>query len=232
MIRHLQNGPDDSPLTFLLAHGAGAGMDSPFMETIAVGLADRGWGVIRFEFPYMQRSRASGKKAAPDRMPVLEQCFCEQIKALVDRQALIIGGKSMGGRVASQLLDRVARSHPVVGGVCLGYPFHPPGKPDQLRTEHLQCLDVPLLVLQGERDTFGRQEEVNGYALSPNLTVTWITDGDHSLKPRKRSGRTLDQNLAMALDAMDGFARNRPGMPSFVSDAAKVMAHSGCKRTD
>jgi len=120
----------------------------------------------------------------------------------------------------------------VVGGVCLGYPFHPPGKPDQLRTEHLQCLDVPLLVLQGERDTFGRQEEVNGYALSPNLTVTWITDGDHSLKPRKRSGRTLDQNLAMALDAMDGFARNRPGMPSFVSDAAKGMAHSDRKGTD
>ena len=203
----LDNGPADAPLTFLLAHGAGAPMDSPFLQVVAEGLARCGWGVVRFEFPYMARTRQSGKKAAPDRMPVLEACFREQVALLSERSQLIIGGKSMGGRVATQLLDALAPSSNVCAGVCLGYPFHPPGKADQLRTSHLLDLKTPLLVLQGERDTFGKREEVVGYGLSEQVSLHWIPDGDHSFKPRKRSGLDLDQNLALAVDVMDQFAK-------------------------
>ena len=207
----LSDGPADSPITFLLAHGAGAPMDSPFLQVLADALAQRQWGVVRFEFPYMQRARQSGKKAAPDRMPVLETCFRDTISALQDRSHLVIGGKSMGGRVASQLLDDLVKSTNVIGGVCLGYPFHPPGKPDKLRTEHLLTLESPLLVLQGERDTFGNAQDVPAYGLPPSLELCWITDGDHSFKPRKSSGTTLEANLQCAVEAMDAFARRLAG---------------------
>ena len=203
----LHDGPANAPLTFLLAHGAGAPMDSPFLQVVAEGLSCRGWDVVRFEFPYMARSRLSDKKAAPDRMPVLEACFREQVALLVERSKLIIGGKSMGGRVATQLLDALASSTNVCAGVCMGYPFHPPGKPEQLRTAHLLDLKTPLLVLQGERDTFGKHEEVMGYGLPDQGSLHWIPDGDHSFKPRKRSGLDLDQNLALAVEVMDQFAK-------------------------
>lgn len=203
----LCDGPADAPVTFLLAHGAGAPMDSPFLQVVAEELGRRHWGVVRFEFPYMQRARQSGKKAAPDRMPVLEACFREAVAALEDRSLLVVGGKSMGGRVASQLLDDLTESTNVVGGVCLGYPFHPPGKPDKLRTDHLLALEAPLLVLQGERDTFGNATEVGGYGLAPSIDLRWVPDGDHSFKPRKSSGRSLEQNLALAVEVMDAWAR-------------------------
>ena len=207
----LIDGPTDSPITFLIAHGAGAPMDSPFLQVLAEALAQRQWGVVRFEFPYMQRARQSGKKAAPDRMPVLETCFRDTISALQDRSNLVIGGKSMGGRVATQLLDDQARSTNVIGGVCLGYPFHPPGKPEKLRTEHLLTLESPLLVLQGERDTFGNAQDVPGYGLPSSIELCWIPDGDHSFKPRKSSGTTLEANLESAVEAMDAFARRLAG---------------------
>ena len=203
----LHDGPANATLTFLLAHGAGAPMDSPFLQVVAEGLSCRGWHVVRFEFPYMARSRLSGKKAAPDRMPVLEACFREQVALLAERSKLIIGGKSMGGRVATQLLDALASSTNVCAGVCMGYPFHPPGKPEQLRTAHLLDLKTPLLVLQGERDTFGKHEEVMGYGLPEHVSLHWIPDGDHSFKPRKRSGLDLDQNLALAVEVMNQFAK-------------------------
>ena len=207
----LIDGPADAPACFVLAHGAGAPMDSPFLQSIAAGLARLGWGVVRFEFPYMQRARQSGKKAAPDRMPVLETCFRDTISALQDRSHLVIGGKSMGGRVATQLLDDQARSTNVIGGVCLGYPFHPPGKPEKLRTEHLLTLESPLLGLQGERDTFGNAQDVPGYGLPSSIELCWIPDGDHSFKPRKSSGTTLEANLESAVEVMDAFARRLAG---------------------
>jgi len=132
----LINGPDSAPATLLLAHGAGAPMDSPFMETIASGLGERGWRVLRFEFPYMARQRLSGRRSAPDRQPKLLDCFREQVALAAGRAPLLIGGKSMGGRMASLLVDELAPAG-VCGCLCLGYPFHPPGKPEQLRTEHL-----------------------------------------------------------------------------------------------
>ena len=200
----LYDGPEDGPV-FLFAHGAGAPMDSEFMEAIASGLAGRGARVARFEFPYMARRREDGKKRGPDAMKKLEAAF-EEAAGAFDAGALFIGGKSMGGRVAS----RVAAGLGVKGVMCLGYPFHPPGKPEKLRTAHLEELEVPTLILQGERDPFGKPEEVEGYALSEAIEVSWIGDGDHSLKPRKRSDYTLEGNLAAAVEQMWSFM-TRPG---------------------
>jgi len=184
-------------------------MDSPFMTAMASGLAGRGWRVVRFEFDYMARQRRSGRKAAPDRMPKLQEAFRHQIKqqAEVAVGPLIIGGKSMGGRVASLLLDEVAQEFRVRGGLCFGYPFHPLGKPDQLRTEHLEMMQTPALILQGERDGFGTRAEVVTYALSAQIQVGWLPDGDHSFKPRKASGLREVDNWSAAIEMADVFCQ-------------------------
>jgi predicted alpha/beta-hydrolase family hydrolase len=209
----LIDGPDRAPATVLLAHGAGAPMDSPFMAAIADGLAERGWRVVRFEFPYMARSRSSGRRHGPDRLPVLQQAFRRQVQlmsAATPERPLIIGGKSMGGRVASLLIDELAASAGVCGCLCLGYPFHPPGKPLQLRTEHLATLRTPTLILQGERDSFGRRDEVEAYSFSPQVQLGWIPCGDHSFKPTRSSGRSEQQNWATAVTLGDAFLRRQP----------------------
>src|SRR5690606_41950375 len=105
-----------------------------------------------------------------------------------------IGGKSRGARIATMVSDAAE----VTGEVCLGYPFHPPGKPDRLRTAHLEHVATPVLILQGERDPFGSKDEVSGYDLSPRVRVEWLADGDHGLAPRKRSGVGHEENLARA----------------------------------
>lgn len=199
----LINGPNDAAATVLLAHGAGAPMDSPFMAAMAEGLAARGWRMVRFEFPYMARQRITGKRSAPDRMPVLQECFRAQVELERGNGPLVIGGKSMGGRIASVLADALA----VQGCLCLGYPFHPPGKPEQLRTEHLAALTTPTLILQGERDTFGRLGEVEAYLLSAQVQVQWLPAGDHSFKPTRSSGLTEAGNWQSAIDKADQFLR-------------------------
>jgi len=198
-IPRIVNGADDAPATVLLAHGAGAPMDSPFMAVMAEGLAARGWRVVRFEFPYMARRRSSGRQQAPDRQPVLLEHWRHQVALAASEGPLLIGGKSMGGRMASLLSDELAVSAGVLGCVCLGYPFHPPGKPDQLRTQHLEVMASPCLILQGERDSFGKRAEVEAYTLSGAINVGWIPDGDHSFKPTKRSGRSETDNLELAI---------------------------------
>ena len=185
----------------ILAHGAGAGMDTPFMAAISEGLASHDLTVIRFEFPYMQRRRADGGRRPPDRMPVLMEAWREAIATVGQAERLVIGGKSMGGRVASMIADDAG----VSGLVCLGYPFHPPGKPERLRTEHLARVQTPTLILQGTRDPFGKPEEVAGYDLSERIRFSWLEDGDHSFKPRVKSGRTLDRNLSEAVEVICGF---------------------------
>jgi len=208
----LIDGPEDAPVTVLLAHGAGAPMDSPFMAAIAKGLADSLWRVVRFEFPYMARMRETGRRQGPDRMPILQEAFRQQLqqeKAAWPESALVIGGKSMGGRVASLLVDELAASVGVRGCLCLGYPFHPPGKPLQLRTDHLAALRTPTLILQGERDSFGKQGEVEGYGLSPRVQVEWIASGDHSFKPTKSSGLGEAENWATAVAMADRFLREQ-----------------------
>lgn len=204
----LIDGPQAAPATLLLAHGAGAPIDSPFLAAIATALAQRGWRVVRFAFPYMARMQSTGRRQAPDRMPVLQEAFREQVR--LERQAapgrpLFIGGKSLGGRVASLLVDALAAEAAVRGCLCLGYPFHPPGKPLQLRTEHLTALRTPTLILQGERDSFGRRDEVEGYVLSPQLQLHWIPSGDHSFKPTRSSGLSEADTWAMAAAGADAF---------------------------
>jgi predicted alpha/beta-hydrolase family hydrolase len=179
-------------------------MDSGFMEEIARLLADRAVRTLRFEFAYMATRRAEGSKRPPDRMPKLELAFREafaEAQSLAASQPLFIGGKSMGGRVASHLVDDLGAA----GLVCLGYPFHPPGRPEKLRTEHLSDIQAPALIVQGERDPFGKRDEVNGYTLSPSTKVFWTPDGDHDQKPRKASGFTHDENLNAVADAVASF---------------------------
>jgi predicted alpha/beta-hydrolase family hydrolase len=210
----LIDGADAAPATVLLAHGAGAPMDSSFMAAIAGGLAASGWRVVRFEFPYMARMRETGRRQGPDRMPVLQETFRQQVqleKAAGSKRTLFIGGKSMGGRVASLLVDELASSDGVRGCLCLGYPFHPPGKPLNLRTEHLATLQMPTLILQGERDSFGNRQEVESYTLSPQLQLRWIASGDHSFKPTKSSGLSEAGNWAGAVALGDQFLREQIG---------------------
>lgn len=199
----LVDGPDRAAITVVLAHGAGAPMDSPFMSAIAGGLASAGLRVVRFEFPYMRVYRESGARRAPDREPVLRRAWLDVIETLGGGARLVIGGKSLGSRMASLVADEAG----VRGLVCLGYPFHPPAKPAQLRTAHLAALRTPALVVQGTRDPFGTREEVATYALSPRIRVEWIEDGDHSLAPRPRSGRTEAQSLDAAVTAILAFLR-------------------------
>jgi predicted alpha/beta-hydrolase family hydrolase len=193
----LIDGPTSAPATVLLAHGAGAPMDSPFLDTIATGLAAQGWRVVRFEFPYMARQREGASRGAPDRLPKLLDRFLEQVWLEAGCPPMVLAGKSLGGRVATVLLEEVAVSGAPRAGLCFGYPFHPPGKPERLRTAHLQTLRLPTLIVQGERDPFGRREEVEGYGLAPSIRLAWIPEADHSLRPTRRSG--LDEAAALAL---------------------------------
>jgi predicted alpha/beta-hydrolase family hydrolase len=205
----LFDGPADAPRTVALAHGAGAGVDTPVLEFFAKGLAQSGYRAARFEFPYMASKRLTGKARPPDRDPVLRETWLNVVDKL-GRDGLVIGGKSMGGRIASLIADEAA----VAGLVCLGYPFHPVGKPDRLRVEHLAAIKTPTLIVQGERDPFGSRDEVAGYRLSPVVRVAWIGDGDHSLKPRKVSGRTEEGNWEVALGEVVTFLEGFPGKES------------------
>ena len=196
----LYSGPARAPLTLALAHGAGAPMDHPFMETMAAGIGGAGFRVVRFEFPYMTKRREDGRKRPPDREPALRAAW-EEIVAELGPDQLVIGGKSMGGRLASMVADQLG----VRGLVCLGYPFHAPGKPERVRADHLKAIATPTLIVQGERDPFGTRQDIAGYALGPKVKVEFLTDGEHSFKPRKKSGRLEADNLAEAVAKVVAF---------------------------
>ena len=201
LIDEPRDGAANAP-TFVFAHGAGGAMDTPFMTTVARGLAARGVRVVRFEFPYMAARRSGGKRGAPDREPLLRRTWSEVVAQVGDASRLAIGGKSMGGRIATLVADELG-----VGRlICFGYPFHPPGQPQKLRTEHLRDLRTPALILQGERDPFGTRDDVAGYELSRRIRIEWLPDGDHSLKPRAKSGTTERENLDRAIELAAEFA--------------------------
>ena len=183
-MRYLYDGPEKPKRTFLFAHGAGAPMTHPFMARVAKEMGERGIRVVRFNFPYME----AGKKV-PDRQPVLLDAWRRAIEEHGGGKRVVIGGKSMGGRMASMVADEMN----VRGLICFGYPFHPPAKPEQLRVAHLETLRTPTLIVQGTRDTFGTPPEVATYALSPQIQVEWIDGGDHSLK------KGLDQAIECAV---------------------------------
>jgi predicted alpha/beta-hydrolase family hydrolase len=173
-------------------------MDAPFMNAIAERVSAAGIEVVRFEFEYMAKRREDGTRRGPDRAPKLIARFKEVLSLVGPANEVVIGGKSMGGRIASMIADQVGAA----GVVCLGYPFHPPEKPERLRTSHLETIVTPTLIVQGTRDRFGTEEEVASYSFSPSIELVWMGDGDHSFKPRKKSGRTLEENLGAAAYAM------------------------------
>ena len=174
------------PALFVVAHGAGAGQDHPFMTAAARGLASRGLATVTFNFPYMERK----SRGAPNPAPQLEACYRSVISAIRDRgwlqgRALVIGGKSMGGRMASHIAaDPASLPAPIAGLVFLGYPLHPPGKPQQLRSAHLPAIVAPMLFVQGSKDTFGTPADLEPILalLQAKSTVMPIVGGDHSFK--------------------------------------------------
>ena len=200
----LINQPDAVrlPGTLLLAHGAGAPMDSAFMEHLAADIAAAGLKVARFEFPYMAAQREDGRKRPPNRMPVLLDAFreaCAQCEGPV-----YVAGKSMGGRVASMLADELGAR----AAVCFGYPFHPPRKPEKTRTAHLLAIETPTLIIQGTRDPFGKPDEVSGYGLGARVAVHWLDTGDHDFMPLKSSGQTQQQLISQAAELCCHFSQN------------------------
>ena len=205
--KFLFDGPEDAPVTILLAHGAGAPMDSASMNATAKALAAAGFRVARFEFGYMAARRTSEGRKPPPRAETLNPEYVAAVDALGTKGPLVIGGKSMGGRVASMIADDLHASGRIVGLLCLGYPFHPPAKPEQLRTKHLAGLRTPTLICQGTRDEFGTCEEVQAYTLSDAIEVLWLEDGDHDLKPRKSiSGFSTADHLRTVADAVAAWA--------------------------
>jgi predicted alpha/beta-hydrolase family hydrolase len=207
----LLSGPDDAAAVVVLAHGAGAPMTSPFMEEIAGLLAEHGIAAARFEFAYMAGRRTGAKRRPPPKAELLipeYEAAVARVREHSRRRPLLIGGKSLGGRVASLIADRLHAEGCISGLVCLGYPFHPPGKPHSLRTGHLGAVTCPTLFIQGERDPFGARGEVEAYALSPAIRFHWAGDGDHDLGPRRGSGFTLRGNLEAAAGAIATFARS------------------------
>jgi predicted alpha/beta-hydrolase family hydrolase len=207
-IDFLFDGPEDARVTILLAHGAGAPMDSASLTAAAAALAANGLRVARFEFGYMAARRTEVGRKPPPRADTLIPEYIEAVDALGPTDGpLIIGGKSMGGRVASMAADALFEARRITGLLCLGYPFHPPAKPAQLRTKHLAALRTPTLIVQGTRDEFGTREEVAAYSLSPAIELLWLEDGDHDLKPRKAiSGFTTAGHLKTMADAVAGWA--------------------------
>ena len=186
------------PSTLILAHGAGAPMDSGWMTDMAERLAARGVNVLRFEFVYMAQRRLDGGKRPPNQQAKLLECWREvftEVRRHVAGQ-LAVGGKSMGGRMASMLADELQTD----GLVCLGYPFYASGKPEKPRVAHLAELKTPTLIVQGERDALGNREAVQAYTLAPGIEVSWLASGDHDLKPLKASGFTHEQHLDAAAD--------------------------------
>lgn len=200
----LFDGPDDAFATVLLAHGAGAAMDSVAMTAMTDVLVGVGFRVARFEFGYMAARREGGRRPPP-RAEALQDEYRHAVDKLTATGPLIIGGKSMGGRVASMVADALHAEGRVAGLLCLGYPFHPPAKPQQLRTAHLADLKTPTLICQGTRDPFGTREEVETYVLSDQIEILWLEDGDHDLKPRKKlSGFSAADHLdTVALTASE-----------------------------
>lgn len=185
-------------------------MDSPFMDGVARELAGLGLATHRFEFPYMAQRRSDGVRRPPPKAETLLAFFRQTVEVWTARRPkgarLLIGGKSLGGRVASMVASDLHREREIEGLICLGYPFHPPGAPTKLRTAHLADLTCPALIVQGTNDTFGTRDEIETYKLSPVIKFHWVEGGNHDLAPPSRSGRTKADELKSACAAVAAFA--------------------------
>ncbi|MGI8570160.1 MAG: alpha/beta hydrolase family protein [Methylocella sp.] len=197
---------DQAGVTLILGHGAGAGQTSGFMVSLATGLAARGIEAVTFNFLYTEQGRR-----VPDPNSKLEACYRAVIETVrhrkIGRGRLAIGGKSMGGRIASQV---AAGGVPDVAGlVFLGYPLHPPGKKDQLRAKHLSDIEAPMLFVQGSRDAFGTPDELRPIIikLKAPADLYVVAGGDHSLKVLKSAGVTQEDIYKAVLDRIDQWLR-------------------------
>lgn len=203
----------------LFAHGAGAGQQSPFMRQFVTSLAAQGVQVLCVDFPYMQQMQETGKRRPPPPIAQTLDQFAQWYALLADLfdEPLWIGGKSMGGRVATLFASKQPTSNPlaselssdsaVPGVVVAGYPFHPTKAPDKLRLDHWPAIACPMLILQGERDPFGTRDEVAGYTLPSNVQLAWLADGDHDFKPRRFSGLTQTVLIDEATQVAASFVR-------------------------
>jgi len=201
----IYNGPVNGPL-FVFAHGAGAPATSDFMEKIATGLAEQGIRVVRFNFPYMAQRIDQGTRRPPERAPKLIAQYQQLIADI--KQPMVIGGKSMGGRIASLVAAEVSADEEKIKGIaCLGFPFHPINKPEKLRTEHFPLIHQAIFIAQGERDKLGSKEDVLSYTLPKKIDWLWLEDGDHDLKPRVKSGFTHQGHLHSTITAMAKFIK-------------------------
>ncbi|MDH0175840.1 alpha/beta fold hydrolase [Aeromonas dhakensis] len=205
----IREGAVDAPVRILLAHGAGAGMEHAFLAELSRLLAGPDIEVVRFNFPYMSKRALDGKRRPPDRQPVLLDHWRQMIKAFAHPR-LFLAGKSMGGRMAAELYQESEDEMNAAGLLILGYPFHPPAKPDRWRGEVLKQIKTPTLLLQGERDTFGTRAELTDFPFSSAVSVHWLTDGDHGFKPRKSSGASEQGNLCRAAERIKDFIATIP----------------------
>ncbi len=195
------NGKKKAIKRIILAHGAGAAMDSEWMEELTKKLVKRDIQVIRFNFPYMIKAQEEGKKYPPSGKQILLESWERMIEKHRQMGHLFIGGKSLGGRMASLIAD----GNKVDGLVCLGFPFHAPGKSIGDRAEHLKKMKTPTIILQGKRDSMGSFEELKGLRFARKVKINWVESGDHSFKPLKSSGLSLDDNLEYVAEAVDQF---------------------------
>ncbi|NRB40574.1 MAG: alpha/beta fold hydrolase [Pseudomonadales bacterium] len=212
MTDFLVNGPENTSHSFVFAHGAGAGMDHEFMQTVTRQLVEKGIRVIRFEFPYMQKRREQGTKTPPNRQPQLIEAYAQALHDAPLTGKVIIGGKSMGGRIASLLAADLPEDISIDALICLGFPFYAPKKqrePAFSRGEHLHHMQTPTLILQGERDHFGKAHELDDMPFADPVSYTFLDDGDHSFKPRVKSGFTLAQNIEKTVNLMAEFILSR-----------------------
>lgn len=195
----------------LLAHGAGAGHDAPFMQRLAAALAAEGIAVARFDFPYMA-ARANGKRKPPPKAEKLVEGFLATVAAfLVAPEAsgpALIAGKSMGGRIAVMAASSAALPAEIAGAVAYGYPFQPQGG-GEWRLAPLEAAARPVLICQGERDPFGDRAAVEATTLPTTVTVHWIDDGSHDFGPRGHVEATLAGNIAAAARATAAFLASR-----------------------
>jgi predicted alpha/beta-hydrolase family hydrolase len=184
----------------IIAHGAGGNMNAPFLNYFHRRIADEGYACMKFNFPYSD----SGKKA-PDPQPVLLACYRKAIE-IMPTKTVVIGGKSMGGRMASYITDEKR----VSGLFFLGYPLHPPGKPDQLRDEHLYSIDVPMFFASGIKDPFARLDLLTKtiQKIGKRATTTFVKDGGHSFEVSKKSGRSSSEILSLVADDLLNWLKN------------------------
>lgn len=204
----LSDGPEDGPIV-LLAHGAGIPMNAPFMTHFAKGLADQGFRAVRFEFAFMRQMRETGQRVPPGAPQEMMREMAAIVNHLGGPENVIIGGKSLGGRVAMGLAAGMAKAgRPVKGLFCLGFPFHPPEQPENIQAAIFDNISQPVLLLQGSADPLGSRQEVEAHGMPEHVSLHWLEDGDHDFGTGDGSTRTKQQNWDEAAAALVEYCKS------------------------